>query len=158
MNAELAAFRDSIDRRLREICDALDGLTPAQLNYRPDIDGANSAWVLATHTLGNARAWILGIACQQDARRDRPAEFASSGEDAAAFRRDAAAFSAQMTAALERLSPGDLDRRGVPPRELWGEGSPREISAREALLQVVEHASLHLGHLHVTRDLARTRE
>jgi len=157
VNAELAAYRASIDGRLRQICDALDGLTPAQLNYRPGIDGANSAWVLATHTLGNARAWVLGIACRQDAGRDRPGEFASSGDDAAAVRRDAAAFSAQMAAALEQLSPADLDRRGVPSPELWGEGPPREISARDALLQVVEHASLHLGHLHVTRDLARTR-
>ncbi len=157
MNAELAAYRGSIDRRLREICDVLDGLTPAQLNLRPDVDCANSGWVLATHTLGNARAWVLGIACRRDVRRDRPAEFASSGGDAAAFRHEADAFGREMAAALEQLSPADLDRRGVPPAELWGEGPPREISARDALLQVVEHASLHLGHLHVTRDLARAR-
>jgi hypothetical protein len=29
-----------------------------------------------------------------------------------------------------------------------------EISVREALLHVVEHASLHLGQLQITRDLA----
>ena len=113
--------------------------------------------MLATHTLGNARAWVLGIACGRDVGRDRPGEFASSGDDAAAFRRDAAAFSAETAEALGRLSPADLNRRGVPPAELWGEGPPREISARDALLQVVEHASLHLGHLHVTRDLALSR-
>jgi hypothetical protein len=155
MNDELDGYRLSIDRRLREICDVLGGLTPAQLNYRPEVEGANSAWVLATHTLGNARAWVLGIACGQDVRRDRPAEFASSGDDAAAFRREVDAFGIEMAAALGRLSPSDLDRRGVPAAELWGEGPPREISARDALLQVVEHASLHLGHLHMTRDLAR---
>jgi hypothetical protein len=157
MNDELAAFQHSTDRRLREMCDILDALTPAQMNFRPGIPGANSAWVLATHTLGNARAWVLGIACRLDVGRDRAAEFASSGDDATAFRRDVEAFSGEMTAALAMLSSVDLDRRGVPPAELWGEGTPREISARDALLQVVEHASLHLGHLHVTRDLARAR-
>jgi hypothetical protein len=157
MDDEVAAFQRSIDRRLQEMCSILDALTPAQLNYRPQIENANSAWVLATHTLGNARAWVLGIACRQDVGRDRAAEFASSGNDAAAFRREVEAFSGEMAAALATLSPVYLGRRSLPPAELWGEGTPREISARDALLQVVEHASLHLGHLHVARDLARAR-
>jgi hypothetical protein len=59
-----------------------------------------------------------------------------------------------MVEALEKLTPADLDRHFVPPKELWGEGEPRETSVRGALLQVVEHASLHLGHLHVTSDQA----
>jgi hypothetical protein len=157
MNDELAAYQRSIDRRLHEMCDVLDALAPPQLNFRPTLPGANSAWVLATHTLGNARAWVLGIACQQDVGRDRAGEFASSGDDAAAFRREIEAFSGEMAAGLARLSAAEVGRRSVPPAELWGEGTPREISARDALLQVVEHASLHLGHLHVTRDLARAR-
>jgi hypothetical protein len=48
----------------------------------------------------------------------------------------------------------------VPSQELWGEGPPREISVRDAIVQVIEHLSLHLGHMQVTRDmaLARTRQ
>jgi hypothetical protein len=101
--------------------------------------------VIATHTLGNARAWVLGIACGQPVGRDRPGEFASAGDDAARLRADVAAFVREMTAALDRLSPADLDRRLVPTKELWGENEPHEISVRDALLQVIEHASLHLG-------------
>ena len=59
----------------------------------------------------------------------------------------------KMKAALEGLTSPALDRRLVPAKELWGEHEPHEISVRYALLQVIEHASLHLGHLHVTRDL-----
>jgi hypothetical protein len=59
-----------------------------------------------------------------------------------------------MAAALDGLTPADLERRLVPAKELWGENQPHEISVRYALLQVIEHASLHMGHLHVTRDLA----
>ena len=154
MHSELAACQASIDKRLQQICDCLDGLTAAQLNFRPPVDGANSAWVLATHTLGNARAWVLGIACGQPAGRDRPAEFAAAGNDAASLRADVQRFSREMAEALARLSAADLDRRLVPSKELWGENEPHEISVRDAFLQVIEHASLHLGHLHVTRDLA----
>lgn len=157
MHAEIAAYQESIDGRLARVCAALDGMSASQLNYRPPFDGANSAWVLATHTLGNARAWVLGIACGQPVGRDRPGEFASAGDDAAQFRANVRRFSGEMAEALTKLAPADLDRRLVPAKELWGEGPPREISVRDALVQVVEHASLHLGHLHVTRDLARAR-
>jgi uncharacterized damage-inducible protein DinB len=153
MIPEIREYHDSIATRLSQICDALDGLSADQLNWRP-LPGGNSAWVLATHTLGNARAWVLGIACGQPVGRDRPAEFASSGSDAAALRGESERFLSAMAAALDGLTPADLERRLVPAKELWGENQPHEISVRYALLQVIEHASLHMGHLHVTRDLA----
>jgi uncharacterized damage-inducible protein DinB len=153
MIPEVRAYHDSITTRLSQICDALDGMSAEQLNRRP-VPNGNSAWVLATHTLGNARAWALGIACGQPVGRDRPAEFASAGSDTAAFRAETEGFIAQMAVALQVLTAQDLERRLVPSKELWGENEPHEISVRYALLQVIEHASLHLGHLHVTRDLA----
>lgn len=53
------------------------------------------------------------------------------------------------------MAPEQLDRRFVPPQELWGGGNPaHEITPRYARLHVIEHASLHLGHLELTRDLA----
>lgn len=152
MISEVQAYHDSITTRLSLICDALEGLSAEQLNRRP-VPSGNSAWVLATHTLGNARAWVLGIACGQPVGRDRPAEFASAGSDAEALRGDVERFLSEMRTALEALTAADLDRRLVPSKELWGENEPHEISVRYALLQVIEHASLHLGHLHVTRDL-----
>jgi hypothetical protein len=44
--------------------------------------------------------------------------------------------------------------RLTPPQELWGEGPPRELSIRDAIIQVIEHASLHVGHMDVVRSLA----
>ena len=67
---------------------------------------------------------------------------------------DAASLSREIDAALSALASSDLDRRLVPSRVLWGEGEPAEISVRDALLHVVEHAALHLGQLQITRDLA----
>ena len=155
MHPETAEYEESIAGRFALMCEALDGLTAAQLDWRPDLPEANSAWVLAVHTLGNARAWTLGIACGQPMGRDRPGEFASARGDAGRFRDEVAAFAKELHAALEQLDGAALDRRLVPPQELWGEGTVREVSVRYALLHVVEHATLHLGHLQVTAQLAR---
>jgi hypothetical protein len=153
MTPEAAEYIASIDRRFALICGVLDALTPEQLNAKPPVAGANSAWVLAQHTLGNARAWVLGIAAGQRIERDRPGEFASVGNDAAAFRAEVQRFSREIADALARMTAADLDRRLVPAKVLWGEHEPHEISVRHALVQVIEHASLHLGHLEMSRDL-----
>lgn len=154
MDAEIVSLSRQVRSILERVCACLDGLSEEQLNWRPPIDGANSLYVIATHTLGNARAFILGIACGQPLERDRPAEFRASGGDAAALTAQARRLSDDIEAALAGLRPSELDRRLLPPQSLWGEGEPEEISVREAVLHVVEHASIHLGQLQITRDLA----
>ena len=149
---------ESLSRQIRSILErvsaCLDGLSEAQLNWRPPIDGGNSVYVIATHTLGNARAFVLGIACGQPLERDRPAEFRASGRDASDLTAQARHLSDDIEAALAGLAAPALDRRLLPPQSLWGEGEAQEISVREAILHVVEHASIHLGQLQITRDLA----
>ncbi|MBI1884857.1 MAG: DinB family protein [Chloroflexi bacterium] len=154
MDAEIEGYSGKIRSLLDRIRASVDGLTEAQLNRRPPLDGANSPYVIAAHTLGNARAWVLGIACGQAVERDRPAEFVASGR-AADLLAAARQLSGEIEAALAVLSLSDLERRLVPAKSLWGEGEPHEISVRQALLEVVEHASIHLGQLHITCDLAR---
>ena len=154
MDAEIESLSRQIRSILECVCACLDGLSEAQLNWRPPVDGGNSLYVVATHTLGNARAFVLGIACGQPLERDRPAEFRASGRDAAGLTAQARRLSDDIEAALAALSPSDLDRRLLPAQSLWGEGEVQEISVREAILHVVEHASIHLGQLQLTRDLA----
>jgi len=154
MDAEIGTYSRELQSLLARVCGCLDGLDEARLNWRPPISGANSVYVIASHTLGNARAWVLGIACGQAVRRDRPAEFRASGRDASALVTYAQRLTSDIDAALSALSPTDLERRLIPPPSLWGEGDPYEISVREALMHVVEHASLHLGQIQLTRDLA----
>ncbi len=154
MNSELAAYDESIRDRIDQIRSCAVGLTAAQLNWRAGFAGANSIWALAEHALGNARAWIVGIAAGNDIGRDRPGEFASSGDDAASLVADIDGIAERVIEALHHIDPTRLDLRLVPAQELWGEGPPHEISLRDAIIQVIEHLSLHLGHMHVTRDLA----
>jgi len=90
--------------------------------------------------------------CGQPLRRDRPAEFASSGTYET-LGEAASALSGEIDEALAALDPATLDDRFVPAQELWGEGEPHEITRREGLAHVLEHASMHLGQIQVTRDL-----
>ena len=153
MDAEVEAYSQQIRSLLARVCASLEGLSESQLNWRPPVDGVNSAYAIAAHTLGCARAWVLGIACGRATGRDRPAEFRAAGgyaELATATRE----LSAEIEVALAALPPAALERRLTPSQELWGEDEAYEISIREALIEVIEHASIHLGQLHVTRDLA----
>ena len=152
MNPEIETYSTYVRKQIADIHAALRGLGDEQLNQRPDVPGANSGYVIATHVLGNVRAWILGIACGQPLSRDRRAEFASSGT-LEILDEAASALSDEIDEALAGLDPSTLNDRFVPAQELWGEGEPHEISRREALAHVLEHASMHLGHIHVTRDL-----
>ena len=154
MGAEIESLSRQVRSILERVTACVDGLNEAQLNWRPPIGGGNSLYVIATHTLGNARAFVLGIACGQPLERDRPAEFRASGRDASDLSVQARRLSDDIDSALARLSASDLDRRLLPPQSLWGEGEAQEISVREAILHVVEHASIHLGQLQITRDLA----
>ena len=154
MDAEIEGYRRQIQSLLKRVCACLQGLSEAQLNWRPPMPGANSGYVIAAHTLGNARAWVLGIACGWPVERDRPAEFQASGPDAADLTAQARRLSDDIDAALAALAPSALDQRLLPPKSLFGEGELMEVSVREALLHVVEHASIHLGQLQITRDLA----
>jgi hypothetical protein len=105
MNAEIAAYDAYIRDRLSRAVACLDGLTATQLNWRPPLDGANSVYALASHTLGNARAWVLGIACDRPIGRNRPGQFAAAGAGAASLRDDLQLLSRQITAPSRISTP-----------------------------------------------------
>lgn len=153
-SAELATYGRELGWILDQMLASVHGLTPAQLNWRPATDSANSAYAIVSHVLGSTRVYALGFGCGQPVERDREAEFAASGADAdnliAALRR----LAGEIAAALDKLRPTALDERFTPPPELWGTGAPTEISRRDALVESIRHAGVHLGELRLTRDLA----
>lgn len=153
-SAERATYRRELGWILEQMAVSLHGLTAAQLNWRPATDSANSAFAIVSHVLGSTRVYALGFGCGQPVGRDREAEFAASGPDAegliAALRR----LASEIAVALDKLRPATLDERFTPPPELWGTGMPAEISRRDALVESIRHAGVHLGELRLTRDLA----
>ncbi|MGH7309533.1 MAG: DinB family protein [Candidatus Rokuibacteriota bacterium] len=150
---ELATYGRELRWVLNQMATSVQGLTAAQLNWRP-ATSANSAYAIVSHVLGSTRVYALGFGCGQPVGRDREAEFAAIGTDAegliAALRR----LASEIAAALGGLRPAALDERFTPPPELWGTGTPAEISRRDALVESIRHAGLHLGELRLTRDLA----
>src|SRR5712692_7995650 len=135
MQAEIETYARELRFILDQIVVALDGLTVAQLNWRPATDAANSAWAIASHVVGSTRVYALGFGCGHEVTRDRAGEFAAAGSDAAELVAAIRRFAAELDAALAGLAPAALERR-------------------EALVESIRHAALHLGELRLTRDLA----
>jgi hypothetical protein len=154
MRDEIESYRRELRWILDEMRAMLAGLTAAQLNWRPDTGRANSACVIVTHVLASTRVYALGFGCGRAVERDRAAEFAATGSDAGPLLSAIDSLEKAIDDAVTSMEPATLDWRNRPPQELWGDGEPREISRREALLESIRHAALHLGELRLTRDLA----
>ena len=156
MPNEPITYVRQIKNLLDRLCEAVADLDERQLNLRPPVAGANSAYAIAAHILGNAEAWILGIACGLPIERDRPGEFAAAGAGAAPLIARANELALRFEKALSALPSGAFDEVRQPSQTLWGEGSPHPVTVREAILHAIEHAALHLGQLDVTRDFVLT--
>jgi hypothetical protein len=154
VDVEAATYARELQWLLGQICVSLKGLTAAQLNWRPDTGAANSAYAIGHHVAEVTRVYALGFGCGQPVTRDRSLEFSATGDDAGVLIARLEALATEIAAALAPLTSADLARRLVPPRALWGTGEIHEIAAREALVESIRHAGVHLGELRLTRDLA----
>jgi len=155
MNPEVEIYTKELRRLFQRLSELLDGLSEQELNYHPPVAEANSIYALATHTLGNVRAWILGICCGHPIERDRPAEFRALGRDATPIVDNARSLLEEIELSLRALQPESLDDLREPRQQLWGAGTSRAVTGREAILHAVAHAAEHVGHIGLTRDLAK---
>ena len=154
MTAETQTYAQELRWLLEQICVSLKGLSAAQLNWRPDTGSANSAYSIGNHVAEVTPVYALGFGCGRPVRRDRATEFSASGPDAGELIARLEALADEIGSAVAALTPAALDRRFTPPRGLWGTGEIHEISARDALVESIRHAGVHLGELRLTRDLA----
>src|SRR5690349_17583663 len=127
------------------ILEALDGLPPAALDWSPGPD-MNSISVLVVHLTGAERYWIGDVAAQDPTDRDRDAEFRvhDLGKDILKKRLADNLDYARKT--LQEFKIQDLERT-VPAR------NGHTSTVAWALLHALEHASLHLGQIQITRQL-----
>lgn len=128
------------------ILQALEGLPPAALDWIPGQE-MNSISVMLAHTTGSERYWIGDIAAQESSNRDRDAEFRVHGVEADVFRKRLSDNLEYARNVLERMSLEDLESSRVSP------GNGREYTVGWALIHALEHASLHLGQIQITRQL-----
>ncbi|MGH7314435.1 MAG: DinB family protein [Candidatus Rokuibacteriota bacterium] len=152
--SELATYGRELRWILDQIAASVQGLTAPQLNWRPATGSANSAYAIVSHVLSSTRVYALGFGCGHAVGRDRDAEFAAAGADPELLVGGVRQLATEIATALAGLRPSALDVRLTPPRELWGTGAPVEISRRDALVESIRHAGVHLGELRLTCDLA----
>jgi uncharacterized damage-inducible protein DinB len=113
---------------------------PAEALWRRDDASENGVGNLLLHLSGNVRQWIVsGVGGAPDARQ-RSAEFAARGGDAAP---------ALMADLLETLTQADSVLASLDARSL---GERRRIQGRDvhvldAVYHVVEHFSMHTGQI-----------
>lgn len=150
MQTYFAEYLSLLQNCHNDIHKALDGLTPAALDWSPGQD-MNSISVLIIHLTGAERYWIGDVAAGEPSDRDREAEFKvkNLGTDALKKRLDATLNHANT--ALEKLTLSDLEASRVSPRD------GREFTVGWALLHALEHSTLHLGQIQLTRQLWEQR-
>ncbi len=154
MDAEIELYLTELQRLLARLGRCLDGLGEAELNWRPPAVDTNSVYVIATHILGNAEAWVLGTICGQAVHRDRDAEFRVSSPDPESLISRASRLSEDFATALRNVPPTALDEKRQPAPPLLGIGPADELTVREALMRVLVHGLMHVGQMEITRDLA----
>jgi hypothetical protein len=129
--------------RLRE---CVESLTDEQIWWRPN-PSSNSVGNLVLHLDGNVRQWLVSSFNQKEDQRDRPAEFAASGQISGAALLEKLNWTINEAAnVLDRLTEAELITR----YEIQGY-NPFGL---EAVYQVIEHFGLHYGQIaYITKML-----
>lgn len=146
-NRELAQVWPYVEQTLERMMTVVHGCSIEQLNWRPPAPETNSVYILAIHTLANARMNTLQVLCGRDIERDRDAEFRAVANETNAAIPEWPAIRDELRAAVAAL-PGDaMDR--VCSHPVGG-----EVTGREVVMLLARHAAEHVGHAELTRDLA----
>lgn len=144
----------TLERQTERLLRLFEDLPTEARDWRP-LEGANSSAALVTHTLGASRYWLCAVAGAEGSDRDRAAEFRAVGVELGDVRARAARWLTDARRILGPMRSADLDgARELPP----GAG-PRlpGLTARGAVLHVIDHIGTHIGHLELTAQLWRER-
>lgn len=147
--SEAATFGRYIAGSLVRIVACLDGLSEAEVDWRPPAPEANSLRSLAIHSTANAEENVLGVACGLSCSRAREHEF-SSDDSPDFIRTRLRDVLDRMEQGLADLSAADLDGERDHPRR-------GKMSCREVLIVAARHAAEHMGQAELTRDLVLAR-
>jgi hypothetical protein len=146
----------SVEDYLFFVDDALDGmiaiveeLGDERANLRPDVEGANTAYVILTHCLGVMEYWAGHAVAGRSINRDRAAEFTASGPVGELVER-ARRSRAQL---VEDLT--DVDPFSAPPLAVSTHPA-RRVHARTqggALIHLYEELAQHRGQMEAGREV-----
>ena len=137
---------NSLETCHNDILSSLQGLPPEALDWSPG-PAMNSLTVLVFHLSGSERYWIGDVAMGEFSGRNREAEFAARGVEPEVLRKRLDDSLDYARGALERLTLQHLGQERIAP------SGGRKVTVAWALLHALDHASVHLGHIQLTRQL-----
>lgn len=149
MLMETAAYLERIEDLRAQVARIVQTVPPEALNWRPD-EGSedhamNSLAVMAMHVAGAEHFWLGEVVGRLPATRNRDAEFETVAADTAVLRQTFETVHEQTRRILQNLTQADLDGTR--------QARDREVPTRWAILHVIDHTALHLGHMQITAQL-----
>ena len=135
-----------LQERHKDILEALEGLPPAALDWVPGPD-MNSVSILVFHLTGAERYWIGDVAAQDPTERDRDAEFRVHNVEMDVLKKRLTDNLEYTRNTLNKFTIQDLETTRVSARD------GRKFTVAWALLHALEHTTLHLGQIQITRQL-----
>ncbi|HSL42237.1 MAG TPA: DinB family protein [Anaerolineales bacterium] len=135
-----------LQERHNEILEVLEGLPSAALDWSPGPD-MNSISVLIFHLTGAERYWIGDVAAQDPKERDRDAEFRVHAVEIDMLKKRLTDNLEYAWSTLEKFTIQDLEATRVSTRD------GHTFTVAWALLHALEHTTLHLGQIQLTRQL-----
>ena len=128
------------------ILEALEGLPPDALDWVPGPD-MNSVSILVFHLTGAERYWVGDVAAQDPTERDRDAEFRVHNVEMDVLKKRLTDNLEYARNTLNKFTIQDLETTRVSARD------GRKFTVAWALLHALEHTTLHLGQIQITRQL-----
>ena len=149
MITELDNYLERLEDLRGQVSGLLADLPLEALNWRP-IEGkddhvTNSLAVLAVHLAGAEHFWIAEVVGGWPETRDRDAEFATVATSATEIIQLLEKNALETREVFSTLSESDLNGT----RQTKG----RIVPVRWCILHVIDHTSLHLGHMQITYQL-----
>ncbi len=143
-------YMQAYDEILGNLLERMDGvfseLPVEALDWTPD-PAMNSVTVLVVHTTGTLRYWLGELLGGEAAHRDREAEFSAHGLSKMQLHALLNETQAQVSRVLEKITPEDLAAKH------YSTIHKDYFTGAYALVHVVEHTGLHLGHMEITKEL-----
>ena len=148
VSTEVATIWHYLRQTIERMSDIAADVSTQELHWNPPAPDANSIAVLLVHTMANIEENVLSVVAGEPMNRDRDAEFVENDLAGTDLVERMADLTGRLEAFLVGLEDDRLDVVLNHPRR-------DEISARSILLQATTHGREHLGHVELTRDLAR---
>jgi uncharacterized damage-inducible protein DinB len=149
MLKEMENYLQRLDDLHKQVLEVISGVPSDGLNFEPihlpQLQVSNSLAELTAHIAGAEHFWIGEVIAKMPPTRDRDAEFKTKVRGSNDLVAKINTVSGETHAILAALNPADLDSE----REV----DERLVPVRWAILHVIDHTALHLGHMQLTYQI-----